>query len=118
MDLFPHFRSLYLNCKRAFLKNNRITIICNNCLGGFLYHDYKMKFYSPTINLMIHAYDYNRFLYYISNKLPIVDLVDITKDGDECLQGLLNGDVRISFVHYHSFEEAKKKWLERVSRID
>lgn len=116
--MFPLLRYLYIRSNRFLLENNRITIICNNCLGGFLYHDYKMKFCSPTINLFIHAYDYNRFLYYIANKLPIVDLVDITKDDDECPQGLLNGDVRISFVHYHSFDEAKKKWLERVQRID
>lgn len=118
MNLFPLFRGLYLKYKCTFLRNSSFTIISNNCLGGFLYHDYNMRFYSPTINLFIHAYDYNRFLYYIANKLPIIDLIDITKEGDECPQGLLNGDVRISFVHYHSFEEAKKKWLERVQRID
>lgn len=119
MNIFAVFRSLYLKSKRIFLRDNLdISIICNNCLGGFLYHDYKMKFNSPTINLFINAYDYNRFLYYIAQRIPIVDLVDITKAEDNCPQGLLNGDVRISFVHYHSFDKAKQKWLERAKRID
>lgn len=88
MNIFAVFRSLYLKSKRIFLRDNLdISIICNNCLGGFLYHDYKMKFNSPTINLFINAYDYNRFLYYIAQRMPIVDLVDITKAEDNCPQG-------------------------------
>lgn len=93
-------------------------IISNNCIAGFLYHDYKMRFDSPTINLFINAYDYNRFLEYIVAKAPITDIVDITRPEDDCPQGLLNGDVRISFVHYPSFVIAKQKWIERVQRID
>lgn len=118
MELFASFRSLHLKIRRSFLRNKSLTIISNNCIAGFLYHDYGMRFNSPTINLFINAYDYNRFLDYIVAKAPITDIVDITRPEDDCPQGLLNGDVRISFVHYPSFAIARQKWLERVQRID
>lgn len=117
-EVFASLRSLFLKIRRLFLRNKSLTIISNNCIAGFLYHDYKMRFNSPTINLFINAYDYNRFLEYIVAKAPITDIVDITRPEDDCPQGLLNDDVRISFVHYTSFAIAKHKWLERVQRID
>lgn len=118
MSRFSFFRNVLLRIRRLQLKNKEVTIISNNCIGGFIYHDLKLRFNSPTINMFINAYDYNRLLWYIANRKPIADLVDITKEGDDCPQALLNGDVRISMVHYKSFEEAKKKWLERMQRID
>ena len=39
--------------RRKKLKNNNITILSNNCLAGILYHDFQMKFNSPTINLFL-----------------------------------------------------------------
>ena len=31
--------------------------------------------------------------------------------------GMLD-DIRINFMHYESFEQAKEKWIERCNRID
>lgn len=36
--------------RKKLLKKN-ITIISNNCTGGFVYHDLGLRFNSPTINL-------------------------------------------------------------------
>jgi len=36
---------------RKKLLNHDITIISNNCTGGFVYHDLGLRFNSPTINL-------------------------------------------------------------------
>ena len=37
--------------KRPLLRD--CVLITNNCLGGFLYHDWNMEFHSPTINLQM-----------------------------------------------------------------
>ena len=34
------------------------VILSNNCIAGFLYHDYSQRFLSPTINLQIEAVDF------------------------------------------------------------
>lgn len=117
MNIFLFCRILLTKIRRASI-NNSPSIICNTCLAGFLYHDFGLRFNSPTINLMINAYDYNRFLEYILNKQDLTDIVEYQDPSANCPCGILNGDVRIAFAHYHSFEEAKAKWLERAKRID
>lgn len=75
-----------------------ISILSVNCIGGVLYHDYGMRFLSPTVNLSFSAEDYIKFMenldYYLSQSLvpisnekyhyPLMKLDDIT----------------IEFVHY------------------
>lgn len=60
--------------KRKIDLSNSI-ILCNNCIGGFLYHDYSQRFLSPTINLQIEA---DGFLKICSNleeymNMPLVE---------------------------------------------
>lgn len=62
---------------RSRLTNKNFSIICNNCVGGILYHELGLKFMSPTINLFIEAGEYISFLkkmeYYLNYefaKLP------------------------------------------------
>ena len=105
----------YLRRKRRRLKNLSPTIISNNCVAGVIYHDLGLKFTSPTINLFFEAEDFLKFAenleYYLSLEV---------KEEASALPypvGII-GDVKLYFMHYKSFAEAKAKWEERTGRVD
>lgn len=100
-------------------------ILCNNCIGGFLYHDYSQKFLSPTINLQIEA---DGFLKMCANLKEYMNapLVSLDSPENAALFKEWNThpfpiaylkDVKIFFQHYHSFEEAKNSWEKRSKRM-
>lgn len=104
-------------CTFGMTKRPNISIICNNCLGGMLYHDFGIRFNSPFINLMIPTPQYIELL----NELDSIkkfDVVDITPNGNRYPIGLLHNKYELHFMHYDSFVEAKDKWKQRVERID
>ena len=57
-------------------EHDNITIISCNCIGGLVYSDLGMKFFSPTINLFIKSPDFVKFAnnlkYYLSQELTLV----------------------------------------------
>lgn len=59
--------------KRARLVKEDISILCNNCTGGFILHDLGLRFDSPTINMFFHGLDFFDFIehfeYYITKPL-------------------------------------------------
>ena len=107
---------LYKEWKRLRLRNRRPTIIASNCIGTFVYHDMKLPFLSPTINLSFDMNDYVRFLENLTWYLeqPVVPCEDERFDYP-C--GMI-GDVEIRFNHYRTIEEAAAKWNRRKARID
>lgn len=103
--------------QRARLKNKDITILCNNCLGGVVYHCLGLQFLSPTVNLMVDSTaDFikmvKNFDYYL--RQPIVEIVD---DSIPYPSGMC-GDIKLHFNHYHSFDDAVAKWESRKKRIN
>ena len=103
--------------QRKRLKNKDITILCNNCLGGVVYHCLGLQFLSPTINLMVNSTaDFIKFCknidYYLS--LPIVEV----KDEDKPYPIGMCGDIKLNFNHYYTFEDAVAKWESRKKRIN
>ena len=91
-----------------------------SCVGGMIYHDLRLQFRSPTVNLAIPHHDFMNFLenidYYLS-----CDIEQIYEEGVTHPIGLMRrGDetVKLNFVHYHSFQEAVEKWRERCKRVD
>ena len=50
---------------RNSVKNNDITLITRDCIGGILYHQLGRKFLSPTINLFLTPTDFNYFCLYL-----------------------------------------------------
>ena len=107
---------LQLNKKnRNKLENTDVTIFCNNCTGGIIYHDLGLEFKSPTINLYFSASDFVEFCenldFYLSE-----ELIEINSERSYPVAKL--GKITIFFVHYKNFEQAKKKWNERRSRIN
>lgn len=106
---------LYKLRRRLRLKNKRPVIIASNCVGGIIYKDLKLPFYSPTINLFIPMDDYIRFLenlkWYL--KQPIVPACE---EGISYPVGMA-ADIKIYFMHYDTFEEAVKAWEKRKKRM-
>lgn len=118
-----YLRSLFLHIK---IKDKNITILSNNCIAGFIYSDYHLKFNSPTINLSISPNDFIKFCknlqHYIDSDLIEVinpDINSFIKIGGDKINfpvGLLD-DIIIYFQHSNNFLEAKYDWDRRKSRI-
>lgn len=113
-------QKFYYERKQKKLKNRTPSIISNNCIGGVIYHDMGLKFLSPTINLWFKTSDFLAFVkdlkYYLN-----CDIEETFEEGKNYPIGLLKkGDteIRVYFMHYQSFAEAKKHWIERSKRID
>lgn len=113
--------------RRSRLKNKNFSIISNTCIGGVIYNSLGEKFCSPTINMVIYEEDFINFCRYLKeySKIP-VDLPN-DKELKEFPQvnypvGIIHGgeypDIKLLFVHYNSFEEAKLKWEERFKRVN
>lgn len=101
--------------KRRKLKGEP-SIIASNCVGTMMYHDMKLPWRSPTVNLMIPMEDFVKFAgnlrWYMDQELCFV------KDPAYRYPMGYLGDIRIHFVHYQSEEEAQKKWEIRKKRIN
>lgn len=97
------------------LKNKNFTLLCNNCVGGVIYHELGERFNSPTVNLFFGAEDYIKFLenldYYLQETL-----VEIQSDRGYPVAKL--DDITIYFMHYSTIDEAKRIWYKRTSRIN
>lgn len=105
-------------CKKqvAGLKNHTFSIISSNCNGGVITSELREQFRTPTINLFMSPADYLKFAvnleYYLS-----LDVVEKTNSFKSFPVGTI-GDVTLNFMHYHSFDEARKKWNERKKRVN
>ena len=118
VQLNPWFREHIINpYHRLKLRNQEVSIFCNNCVGAVMAHDLGMQFRSPFVNLWLYPSDYIKFLeninWYLNRKLewpsennnfnyPIARLDDIT----------------IYFKHYKTAEEAEIAWEKRKRRIN
>lgn len=119
---------IYTHIKYSELKKlEPFTIISNNCIAGFLYQKFNIKYYTPTIGLQFPQEDFLKFClnfdYYINYKIEesVDNKQDIFKSlGGEKVNfpvGKLN-DIIIFFQHYKTFKNAKEKWDERKKRIN
>lgn len=110
-----------------------MTIISNNCLAGSIYHDFGLRFDSPTINIQILPEQYAKFCSNIKHYMNS-DVIEISPDNFDETQinmiinmfgfiphefpyGLCD-DILIVFQHYKSFDEAVQCWNRRKRRID
>ena len=114
-------RKVYHVFKSFRLKNKTPTILTNNCVGGMIYHDLGVRFFSPTINLWMRDDDYLTFLEQLQEFLS-ADVEEVQETGIQypvgCLSGPNGAQVRLYFMHYSSFQMARKKWNERKRRIN
>ena len=101
---------------RGRLVNTTPTFLCPNCSGGILFHDLGLQFRSPTVNLMMLQTDFAKFVLDLDHYLA-EELVFFKHPEYECPCARL-GDITLHFTHYHTEEEAARKWAERSARID
>lgn len=106
---------LYNINKKKHLKNKDFTIISSNCVGGIIYHDLGLPFLTPTVNL---SFDMNDFVKFVSNLKYYIDKDLIKLDTNKEYPIGVIEDIKINFIHYKTFEEAKTKWDERKQRIN
>lgn len=116
MKIIEIKRNIYNRIYRMKLKNKDFSIISSNCNGGVLLSDLGIKFNTPTINLFFYPEDYLRFLGNIKENLKF-ELREEKDDRFNYPIGNLNG-IKIHFMHYTTFDEAKVKWEERKQRIN
>ena len=115
---FP--RKWYCRRMQKALTNPNPTIISNNCIGGIIYHNLNLQFRSPTINLYLSDSDFITFVRDLHGYLDaeLVECPDPTKNYPVGALVYNEKQVIVNFMHYESFEEAKRKWDERKKRID
>ena len=116
-----------LKCWRSHtIKNKNVTIISNNCWGGFMYQSCKLEYQSPFVGLFILARCYiellERFDEVINRPLIFKRTVDSKYKKflkGNWIIGMFEGtDIEIVFMHYHSESEIRLKWNRRLKRID
>ena len=110
-------RSIRVGIKRQHAKKNvNRVIFCNMCLGGVLSHDFKLRFCSPTVNLMITGHE---FVEMMKNPRQIEGCItEVTDSGKNYPVGLLNNQYHLHFIHYKNFDEAAAVWKRRTKRVD
>lgn len=112
-------RERYKLRKQKRLKNCTPTIICNNCVSGAIYRDLGLQYLSPTVNALIEAEDFIRFVKDLPHYLTC-PMEETTLEGAAYPVGVLRkGDeqVLLRFLHDETFEKAKEKWIRRCGRV-
>ncbi|MCM1120962.1 MAG: DUF1919 domain-containing protein [Eubacterium sp.] len=105
------------------LIKNPVTIITDDCWGGYVYHYLGLEFSSPLINMLWDKKEYIEFitdpLFYLQTELTMVREGDL-KSGFYPVGKLgKNGKyVEIKFIHNADFNEAKQQWDRRKKRIN
>jgi len=111
------------------LKDKNFSIICNNCLGGFIYQYYNIEYRTPTLGLFFLAGDYVEFLsdikFYLSKQLEFINPREsIHFEHIKNLEGVMEfpiaklHDIEIFFMHYKNEEEVIEKWNRRINKIN
>jgi uncharacterized protein (DUF1919 family) len=122
ITIFKYYRNKKkkLYREKDDLKDKNITLISSNCIAGCIYSDLGKEFISPTINCFFYGECFIKFCenleYYLGQELEEVKYSKY-KGNVPYPVGSLDG-IEIHFLHYISFELAKKKWKERVNKID
>ena len=113
-DCFRMYSRIRLRLPGSVYETDRITLLCNTCLGGVILSDLHMRFNSPFINLWMYPKDFLKVCGDLTSYMeqPLVFI----EDRREYPVALL-GDVKIYFRHYHSRDEAAEAWERRKKRM-
>lgn len=93
-----------------------ISIFCNNCIGAFIAHDFRLPFNSPTVNLMIPPSDFIEYISKLDDYLnaPIKPI----KSNHTWPVVLLREKVCVHLIHYKTVKEGTEAWRRRENRIN
>lgn len=116
------FKQPFFDLKRwEAVQKNGVSIIANNCWGGFTCKSVGLRFNSPFINMWMNSNDYltmvENFKYYMDIEPRFIRMEYDRVLGQEYpVVGL--DDVEIHWNHYTDFEEALQIWNRRKARIN
>ncbi len=106
----------YLTKKRRRLHGDSFSILSSNCNGAMLLHDLGCRFDTPTVNLYFLPADFLRFAADPEKYLSAVPIPAAAEEKDFPVGKI--EDIKVYFMHYTSFEQARDKWVERSQRVD
>lgn len=110
------FRDVLINAKNRKNLNNRTpSIICSDCTGGTIYHDLRLQFDSPTINLYINAKD---FIKLVKNTYSYLNAPMKKIESPYLYPVVKIDDIKLFLVHYKTVEDAQSAWNRRKNRIE
>lgn len=101
---------------------SNISLIANNCWGGFLYNSLGMEFRSPFINMFFDSVsDYLKMVenidYYLGQPLRYME--DRWEENmKRWYPTMLLDDIVLNFNHYQNAEDAKEAWSRRIKRFN
>lgn len=104
-------------------QNYDFTLISQNCIGGVIYNDLGIPFYSPTINLFIEDENFvklaeNPEYYFSIEAQPLMDKFIDPINPSICYPKILIEDIEICCLHYHNCQEAIAAWERRRKRVN
>lgn len=103
--------------RRAF-QGSRVSFISSNCIGGRLSDLAGEPCLSPTVGMFFRPGDFLAF----ASDLPRHLAAEPTFDEAETEKlGFPVGDligIKLLFMHYRSFAEAREKWMRRAGLVD
>lgn len=115
--------SFIFSLEKLRLKNRRFILLSNNCWGYEIYQALGRKYNTPFVGLFLFPECYIRFLENFEKCIysPIT-FTQTSKYIKDCTSitypiGLINDDIEIHFLHYHSESEALEKWDRRIDRL-
>lgn len=114
------FHEQPLIIRRRRLKNKNFSIICQNCIAGFIYHQLGLEFLTPTINLYFFPADFidlvRNLKFYMNSQL--LEDTDANESFPVGILGNKDRYIRIYFNHATKFSDAKIDWERRKKRIN
>ena len=102
------------------LRESKVSILSDYCLGGYIYHRFGLSFSSPTINMYCRNNSYLAFLKDIPRHLS-ASMKEVKDDYENDIvypTGLLGEDSVWKFCHHKSFAEGEALWAKRSMRFN
>lgn len=125
-ELKNFYYAFQKNIRHATIRNREVTIISNNCWGGFMYQSCSLPYNSPFIGLCMYAPEYIALLRNL--KANLNQPLHFIKHDDSKYKDIVSpqyiigvlGDtgIEIVFMHYHFEEEILETWKRRLKRIN
>lgn len=109
------------------LKESKVSILSNFCLGGHIYRELGLKVLSPTINMFCLGTDYLEFLrhydYYLNAVMKVYEVPDCYIPGtlnreNFIPKGIIDSKIIWHFNHGDDADTAVSKWNEARKKVN
>lgn len=109
------------------LKKDKITILSNTCLGGYIYNELGLEYSSPTIWLGCWGENFLKFVenyeYYIDKKMEILKKENKYKGNPysmdhDITKGILDNEIIWDFIHSTDIQNTIDDWNRRKERCN